>query len=431
MSQDTKPEEETAGVAGPCAWRRWACMAACGGLFLVVNIHRYAVGTLAGPLMAEFGATAVQIGGLASLYFYLYGFLQVPSGILADTWGPRRTLLLSGACLAAGAALFAWAPALPAAYAGRTLVGLGAAAVFVNAMRLIATWFDPWQFATLVGMINLAGTGGGFLAGAPLAAATDALGWRGVFWGLGAFTVLMSAASWAAVRDRPPAVEAAGAPPSVRAVLRAAGTVLRSREIWKALATKTGLDSANFAFFALWGVPYLSQAYAMPRVKASRFISVAVVGFALGAPCMGLLSDRVFRSRRIPLLLAGTIYGLFWIAIFFPPGGPSGPILFGVAAFCMSFLASSLLLTLSVARDITPSEAAGVATATVNAGGFIGAAIFQLITSAILDFLWEGGMAGGARIYPPHAFRAAFTVCVGAIVLSLVAAWSLREPARR
>ena len=407
-------------------------MAACAGLFLVVNIHRYAVGTLAGPLMAEFGATAVQIGGLASLYFYLYGFLQVPSGILADTWGPRRTLLLSGVCLAAGAALFAWAPALPAAYAGRTLVGLGAAAVFVNAMRLIASWFDPWQFATLVGLINFAGTGGGFLAGAPLAAAAEALGWRGAFWGLGAFTLLVSAASWVAVRDRPPAAGAATDPPALRTVLRAARAALRSREIWKALAAKTGLDSANFSFFALWGVPYLSQAYAMPRVTASRFVSVAVVGFALGAPCMGLLSDRVFRSRRIPLLLAGAGFGLFWIAIFFPPGGPSGPVLFGVAAFCMNFLASSLLLTLSVARDITPPEAAGVATATVNAGGFIGAAIFQLVTSAILDFFWEGGMAGGARLYPLHAFRAAFAVCVGAIAASLIAAWSLREaPPRR
>jgi len=190
------------------------------------------------------------------------------------------------------------------------------------------------------------------------------------------------------------------------------------------------MDSSNFAFFALWGVPYLSQAYAMPRGVASRFVSVAVVGFAVGAPCMGLLSDRIFRSRRVPLLLAGTGYGLFWIAVFFPPGGPYGPILFGVAAFCMSFLASSLLLTLSVARDITPPEAAGVATATVNAGGFIGAAIFQLITSAILDFFWEGGMAGGARLYPLSAFRVAFAVCVGAIAVSLVAAWSLREAPR-
>jgi sugar phosphate permease len=147
---------------------------------------------------------------------------------------------------------------------------------------------------------------------------------------------------------------------------------------------------------------------------------------------MGLLSDRVFRSRRAPLLLAGTGYGLLWIAMLFPPGGPHGPILFGRVAFAMGFLASSLLLTLSVARGLSPPETAGVATATVNAGGFLGAAVAQVIVSVILDLHWEGGMAGGGRVYPLAGFRAAFLLCVGLVAVSVLAAWRIREaPPRR
>jgi MFS family permease len=416
------------GLAGAGAsWRRWGCLLASGGLFLVVNIHRYAVGTLAGVLMTAFGATAVEMGGLASLYFYLYGFLQVPSGILADTWGPRHTLLLSGTCLAAGAALCAWAPGLPGLYAGRTLVGLGAAAVFVNGLRLFATWFDPWHFATLVGLLNFLGYTGAFLAGAPLAAAADALGWRHVFWALAAATTLIALACWILVRDHPPGGDAASETPTLRAALQATLVVLRNREVWKALLTKLGLDSSNFVFFALWAVPYLSQVYALPRAIASRYVSTANVAFALGAPCMGLLSDRVFQNRRSPILLAGTGYLLLWGIVLFPPAGPHGPLLFGAVSFAMGFLASSLLLTLSVARDLSAPVTAGVATATVNAGGFLGAAAAQLVTSAILDLLWAGGMAGGGRVYPLAAFRTAFLVCVGLVALSLVAAWRIRE----
>ncbi len=414
------------------SWRRWAGLLASGGLFLVVNVHRYAVGTLAGAFMAAFGATAVQIGGLASLYFYLYGLLQVPSGILADTWGPRRTLLLSGACLAAGAALFAWSPGLPGLYAGRTLVGLGAAAVFVNGLRLFANWFDPWHFATLVGVLNFLGYTGAFLAGAPLAGAADALGWRHAFWSLAAVTMLITFASWITVRDRPGGGGAAGDAPTLRAALRATLTVLRNREVWKALLTKLGLDSSNFVFFALWGVPYLSQVYAMPPAVASRYVSIANLGFGLGAPCMGLLSDRVFRNRRSPILLAGSGYLLLWGFVLFPPTGPRGPLLFGAATFAMGFLASSLLLTLSVARDLSTPATAGVATATVNAGGFLGAAAAQLVTSVVLDLFWEGELAGGARVYPLAGFRAAFLLCVALAALSLVAAWRIREtPPRR
>jgi MFS family permease len=409
---------------------RWAGLAACGGLFLVVNIHRFAIGTLAGSLMAEFGATAVQMGGLASLYFYLYGIMQIPSGILADTWGPRRSLFLSGLLLAAGAAVSAWASTLPSAFAGRTLIGLGAAAVFVNAMRFCATWFEPWRFATMVGLVNATGYAGAFLAGAPLAGAADALGWRGAFWGIGALTIAAAAASWLSVRDRPPGTGFPVPRITLRGALRATGVALRNREIRKALLTKMGLDSSNFVFFALWGVPYLSQVYELPRGAASRFISIANLGFALGAPCMGFLSDRVFRSRRIPILLAGSGYGLLWIAILFPPGGPHGPILFGVLVFFLGFLAPSLLLTLAVARDVAPPEAAGVATALVNAGGFLGAAVFQLVASAMLDYFWEGQMAGGVRLYPLAGFRAAFIVCVAIIAVSLIAAYHIRESPR-
>lgn len=424
------PREELSTAAG--SWRRWAGFAACGGLYLVAYVHRFAVGTLGGSLMAEFGATAVEVGTLASLYFYLYGAMQLPSGVMADTLGPRRTLLVSGACLAGGAALSAWAPGLPAAYAGRFLVGLGAAPVLISAIRLFASWFDPWWFATLVGLISLAGNVGGFLAGAPLATAAAAVGWRGVFWGLAGLALSAGAVAWAVVRDEPPGAGERAGTVSVRASLRAVSTVLRNPEIRKALVAKVGLDASYFVFFATWGVPYLSQAYGISAVSASRFVSVAVVGFAVGGPCLGFVSDRLFRSRRLPLFLAAVGYALLWTTVFFPPSGAYGLTLFGVVAFLMGFLVSGLLLTLSIARDVSPPQAAGVAAALVNGAGFLGAAAFQLAASAILDLYWDGQVVGGARVYPVRAFHAAFAACVGAVLVSMIAALRLREaPAAR
>lgn len=417
------------GRGDAVAWDRWAGLAACGGLFLVVHVHRFALGTLAGWLMAEFGASAVEMGGLTSLYFCFYGAAQFPAGIMADTLAPRRTLLASGLCLTGGALLSAWAPDLGVAYAGRVLVGLGAAPVFVCAIRLIASWFDPLRFATLVGLINFTGNVGGFVAGVPLAAASEALGWRSVFWGLGALTLVATGVCWLVVRDRPRVAEVA-APVTLGESLRAAASALRNREVWKAIAAKMGLDAGNFVFFAAWGVPYLSQVYELSPAAASRYVSIGVVGFALGAPAHGLLSDRVFRGRRVPLLLAATAYLGAWIAVLVPPGGAHGPALFGVVAFLMGFLAASLLLTLSIARDQAPERAAGVATALVNGSGFLGGAVLQVVVSAILDALWDGRVVAGARVYSPEAFRAAFLTCLAAALLAVVAAASLREPRR-
>lgn len=410
------------------AWRAWAGLGAGAGLLLLALVHRFAVGTLAGSLMAEFGASAVQLGVLASLYFYLYGAMQVPAGVMADTLGPRRTLLASGACLAAGAAVSGWAPDLGTAYVGRVLVGLGAAPIFVNVLRLIASWFDPWRFATLVGLLNGAASLGSFLAGAPLAAAADRIGWRGAFGMLAALTVLVTAAAWTLVRDRPRRGDLAPLP-ALLASLATTRAIAWNPEIWKALAVKAGFDSSHFLFFAVWGVPYLSQLYALPRAAASAFVSISVAGFALGAPCLGLLSDRVFRSRRVPLALAGAGYTSLWgVLLLLPPRGSWGPALMAVTAFLMGFLAASLLLTLSVARDAAPREAAGMAMALVNAGGFLSAAVFQVAASAIMDLLWTGEVAGGVRVYPLRAFHAAFLACLAVAAGSVIVALRLREP---
>ncbi|MBI2219288.1 MAG: MFS transporter [Candidatus Rokubacteria bacterium] len=408
------------------SWRAWAGIGASAGLLLLASIHRFAVGTLAGSLMAEFGATAVHLGVLASLYFYLYGAMQVPAGILADTLGPRRTLVASGVCLAVGAAVSASASDLGTAYVGRVLVGLGAAPIFVNSLRLLASWFDPARFATLLGLINGSGSVGNFLAGAPLAAAADSVGWRGAFTGIAALTVVVTAVAWILVRDRP-AGDRHATPAESRLTLADVRAIAGNAEIWKALVIKAGLDSGLFLFFAVWAVPYLGHVYGLSRAAASTYVSVSVVGFALGAPLLGLVSDRVFMSRRIPLLLGSLAFALLWIVVLVPPRGSWGPALMGVITFAMGFAASSLLLTLSVARDNARPHTAGIATAFVNAGGFLSAAVFQVVGSAIMDLYWTGEMAAGVRVYPMAAFQAAFAACLVAAAVSVVVSFRLRE----
>src|SRR3990172_8327071 len=78
-------------------WRIWvvAVLAHSTGMF-----HRAALAPMADRIMAEFDVSAVAFGSLGATYFYIYAAMQLPSGTLADTLGPRKTitigLLLSG-----------------------------------------------------------------------------------------------------------------------------------------------------------------------------------------------------------------------------------------------------------------------------------------------------------------------------------------------
>src|SRR6185369_13261198 len=83
------------------AWWRWSAFALGACAFFISFFHRVSTGAIAADLQHEFALGAAALGTLGATYFYVYALMQVPSGVLADTLGPRVTLtcglLIAGA----------------------------------------------------------------------------------------------------------------------------------------------------------------------------------------------------------------------------------------------------------------------------------------------------------------------------------------------
>jgi MFS family permease len=47
-------------------------------------------------LMTEFAIGGAALGNLSAFYFYSYVAMQIPTGMIADRWGPRRLLTAVG-----------------------------------------------------------------------------------------------------------------------------------------------------------------------------------------------------------------------------------------------------------------------------------------------------------------------------------------------
>ncbi|MFQ5846209.1 MAG: MFS transporter [Candidatus Methylomirabilales bacterium] len=399
--------------------RKWMIWVAASALYLLVNFHRFALGVISDQLMAAFAIAAVGLGGLSSLYFYLYALLQLPAGILADTWGPRRTITASAVIMAVGSLVFGAAQNLTMAYVGRFLIGVGVAAVFVNILKLLADWFPPRFFATMTGLTTTVGFLGGFVASGPFAHVVEAVGWRWGFHGVGILTAVIGLGCIGLIRDR-------AAPSPVVTETRVLGplwAVLKAPETWPVFFAKVGITGTFLAFFALWGPPYLMQVYGLTRAEAGTLNSLGLLGFIAGGTVIGFLSDRLFQQRKLPLLLAGSIYTLFWI-------GPAANVLpvsrLGPYLFAFGFFGSSLLLCLSCIKEQQP-ERVGVALAAVNTGGFLGAAVLQVLLGLVLDLNWQGAMQAGARLYPPAAFAWAFRLCLGLMGAAVLCIAWIRE----
>lgn len=343
--------------------------------------------------------------------------MQLPSGVLADTVGPRRLFTAGSVVAGAGSILFALAPGVGMLLAGRALVGFGVAVAFISVLKLIASWFREREFGTYLGLLMFVGNLGGMLAAYPLAWVTQFVSWRQVFVAAGVISLVLALATWTWVRDDPR--HAGLEPPDGSSASRSAARadaqwwdglalVARNPQTWACFVVHLGVVGSFLAFSGLWAVPFLGEGLGMSRAFATAHATLMIFGFALGSLFIGTASDRM--GRRLPLLHASLVLYLLcwlpWLAGWHPPLAISFAVF-----FCMGLGMGGMALTWACAKELNPPAFAATAASLVNTGGFLGTALFQPLVGWVID-----RSAGGA-----HAARSLDDYRMGLAVLAAFA----------
>ena len=409
------------------AWSVWGLGAL---LYLIGFYQRVAPAVITDRLMADFALGAAALGNLSAFYFYSYVAMQIPTGIIADRWGPRRLLTVGAGVAALGTFLFAFAPTIFWANAGRLLIGASVAVAFVSMLKLATRWFRPDQFALASGIALFCGVCGGVVAGVPLRLLVESFGWRPVMVVTAIVTAALCLAIFLFVRDDPSERGYASHAPAPAAggthhgsVWHGLMQVLSYRNSWILVIVPIGVAGAVLTFAGLWGVPYLKQVHGLDTKTAAAITSTLLVSWALGGPILGALSERM--GRRKPLYVITTVIALIgWgIVIYLPL-----PIWALVGVLIVSgFACGNLIIGFAFAKESVPSRLMGTASGVCNMGPLMGGMFLQPGVGWILDRHWLGSTAGGARIYDAAAYQAGFSLIFGAIVLSLLLILFARE----
>src|SRR6478735_10646005 len=77
----------------PPAWLSWTVWLVAATFYLAAFYLRSSPAVMTTELMRDFGIRASQLGQFSAFYFYAYILMQIPTGILVDTWGARRLLI--------------------------------------------------------------------------------------------------------------------------------------------------------------------------------------------------------------------------------------------------------------------------------------------------------------------------------------------------
>jgi MFS family permease len=412
------------------SWTIWGL----GALFYLISFFQRVVpAVMTEELMRDFGISAAALGHLSAFYFYSYVAMQIPTGILADSWGPRR-LLTAGALVAGcGTVLFAAAPGLMWAAAGRLLIGGSVAVAFVGGLKLAANWFPPRLFASVTGMALFFGIAGAVSAGPPLRLLMNLFAWRSIMLAVAAVTLAVGAFIWIFVRDEPrekgydnliaPA-DASAPESSPKGIRKNLVEVLFYRNTGLLFFIPAGIVGTTLTFSGLWGVPYLSTHYRMSTSEASVLTSALLVAWAVGGPVFGWLSDLM--GRRKPLFILGCALCLVgWAILFLVPGLPFSFLV--LVLLGTGFCSGCVVISFAFIKESLPLRLAGTVTGVVNMGVMAGPMILQPAVGWILDRSWAGGISEGVRIYALSSYQQGFSLLLAWLALSLVLLFFTRE----
>ncbi len=408
------------------AWTVWGLGAL---LYLFAFYQRVAPAVMTDQLMADFAIGGAALGNLSAFYFYAYVAMQIPTGVLADRWGPRRVLAAGAGVAALGSLLFAFAPSFGWAGFGRLLVGASVAVAFVSTLKLASHWFSPQKYALASGMALFFGVAGGVMAGVPLRLLVEEFGWRGVMGSAGVFAALLCVAIWLLVRDDPAERGYASHHPLDKKshahapILRGIAEVFAYRNIWLLMLAPIGFSGAVLTFAGLWGVPFLRQVHGLDPKAAAAVTSTLLAAWALGGPLLGNWSEKLGR-RKLLYLISGALATAGWAAVIFLPL----PLWLMIPLLVViGFASGNIIIGFAWAKESVPLRLMGTASGVVNMGPLLGGVLLQPGVGWLLDRGWSGALEGGVRIYDAVAWQTGFSLMFATVLVALLLVPFIRE----
>lgn len=346
--------------------------------------------------IVRFDIRAGTITLFLSFQLLIYLAVQIPSGLLADSFGPRRILATGLICIGIGEAIFGLSTTLYVGLFGRAIVGLGDALIFLNVLRLIGDWFPGHRYPYVAALAVAFGACGQLFTTTPLQTALEIWGWTPTFLLSGLITIIMGGALWIILADCPrDQLEADSYSPTVRTIGRGLGDTSRIVENKRALWVHLGLFGPFLTFTSLWGFPYMVEGQGVSRGSAARLLALAVAVFAVGAPIVGWAASRT--GRREPFIgTALVMVGVFWIGALAWPGGTLPPVVLWLLVAVTGAGGATSLLAFDMAREATSPDRVGSAMGFVNIGGFGGTALSNFSIGGLLSLVATGHSAVSA-----------------------------------
>lgn len=369
------------------AWVVWGLAAT---FYFTDYLARVAPGVMHHFLQSAFGMNEAGFGILTASFYIPYIIMQIPVGLTVDRLSIRWLLTVMSLITALGCLIFGGASNLIVASAGRMMIGFSAAFAFVCALRLATSWFPPAMLGLLAGLTQALGMLGAAAGEAPVSFLVEQTGWRSSMLLIACLFVVLALLLYFFIQDKPKKRSYQDNLSPLLNIRQSLKVILLHRQTWLNGLYAGFLFGPTAVIGEAIGPAYLEYGRHLTAHAAAFATGLIFIGWGIGGPLSGWLSDKL--GRRRPVMIASAVCGvvLTFLFIFLPKMNE-------VAAFLLFFLFgltnTGVAIAYAVSTELHSRNVVGTAIAFTNMVSiFIGASLQPLVG-------WLIDVSAGTRAY--------------------------------
>jgi MFS family permease len=361
-------------------------------------------------LETSFHTTALGISAILGAYYYTYSTMSLVAGAALDHLGARRTVPVGAAILGIGCLFFS-AASVSAGDVGRLLQGAGSAFAFTGAVYLAAHGFSSRYLATAIGATQcvgmLGGSAGQFVIGPMI---ENGLEVHTIWIGFGVIILANAVFLYLATpKEQPGSHMQEGG--GFSSLLKPYKIVFSNPQSYLCGMIAGLLFAPTTIGDMIWGVASFQKDLQFSYHSAVLVASMVPLGWVVGCPLLGWLSDRI--GRRKPVIMgSATVMILAAAQIALQPLH----IPVHVAMFVFGVASGAAMIPYSVIKEVNPDNVKGSATGGIN---FLVFGITAFLGPVYAKHIGRGiGNSMNLHLHFQHGAFFWMACCAAAIVVS-------------
>lgn len=394
-------------------WLSWIIVAF---FFFVDYCLKNSIGALGPELIHKYHMTQSQLIDITAAFPAAYLFLQIPAGVLVDRYGPRRVITLASMICAFGCYLFSHVESYYCLVIGRAMIGIGAAFSLVTCSKIASIWFCPRRFAFLFGLMIMIAFSGAFIGMRAVMPAIDFFGWEKAMLIAALLCFTLAILMALIIRDTNDGSEyKLESCQSMSMLLKEILIVMTSRRSWM-LALFAGLMFVPTTVIANWGPQFFTGKYLLSGYKAAQVTSWLFIGWIVGSPLSGYISD--YLGKRTPVMFASAGATLLLSLILILPSTLDNTLLM-LCVFGLGVTSSGFALSFTVLKESYSKDLVGAAMGFMNTMN----TLFETLSTIIAGH----AVSLAIILQASDPKQASFFIIPVCLLLALIIAARLRE----